>query len=91
MPSLAWPRKTLSGVGTKEAPGLLLMLLFWALSIWRGPCLECYHFVFESRIKRPCEEKSVDVEKLESSWGTIGEQLLPNKTLLARIPGFHPP
>jgi hypothetical protein len=28
MPSLAWPRKTLSETGTKEAPGLLLMLLF---------------------------------------------------------------
>jgi hypothetical protein len=38
-----------------------------------------------------CEEKSVDVEKPESSWGTTGEQLLPNKTLPARTPGFHPP
>jgi hypothetical protein len=35
-----------------------------------------------------CVEKSVDVEKPESSWGTTGEQLLPNKTLLARKPGF---
>jgi len=38
-----------------------------------------------------CEEKSVDVEKPESSWGTTGEQLLPNKTLPARTPAFHPP
>jgi hypothetical protein len=32
----------------------------------------------KSRNDHLCEEKSVDVEKPESSWGTIGEQLLPN-------------
>src|ERR1700751_3143754 len=58
--------------------------------------MKCYYFVFESspecsnhygsksRIKRPCEEKSVDVEKPESSWETTGEQLLPNKMAFAR-------
>jgi len=42
------------------------------------------------KIKRICEEKSVDVETPESSWGTTGEQLLANKTLPARKPGFYP-
>jgi hypothetical protein len=45
----------------------------------------------KSRIKRPCEEKSVDWEKPENGWGTVGEQLLPNKADSARKPGFHPP
>ena len=37
------------------------------------------------------EEKSVDVEKLESSWGTTGEQLLPNETVFARKRASRPP
>ncbi len=41
--------------------------------------------------KHLCEERSVDMEKPESGWGTTGEQLLPNKTLPARTPGFQPP
>jgi len=39
-------------------------------------------------MKRPCEKKSVDCGKPENGWGTTGQQLLPNKTLLARTPAF---
>jgi hypothetical protein len=93
MPSLAWPRKTLSEVGTKEALGLLLMLLFLGTFDLAGsvsspkcsvttsflkarPCSN--HYGSKSRKKRPCEEKSVDVEKPESSNGTVREQFDSN-------------
>jgi len=28
---------------------------------------------------------------MENGWGTVGEQLLPNKADFARKPGFDPP
>jgi hypothetical protein len=46
---------------------------------------------FQVSRKRPGEEKSVDVEKPESSWGTTGEQLFPNETVFARKRASRPP
>jgi len=31
------------------------------------------------------------LEKVENGWGTTGEQLFPNKAILARIWRRHPP
>jgi len=45
----------------------------------------------EKPLKHLCGEKSVDVEKPESSWGTTGEQLPPNKMAFARTRASRPP